>query len=98
MSSVTLMDILDARDRRAQRQQQLLAAYGCPLLSFTMNIPGPVKNSPLIRRGFYLGMERLQAALKGAGLSTLPGGVGRAHRLRVFVRYSRGSPNHQGSV
>ena len=71
MSSVTLMDILDARDRRAQRQQQLLAAYGCPLLSFTMNIPGPVKNSPLIRRGFYLGMERLQAALKGAGLSTL---------------------------
>ena len=71
MSSVTLMDILDARDRRAQRQQQLLAAYGCPLLSFTMNIPGPVKNSPLIRRGFAVGMARLQAALDEAGMVPL---------------------------
>lgn len=71
MDPVTLMDILDARDRRAARQQQFLAAYGCPLLSFTMNIPGPMKNSPLIRRAFAVGMERLQAALKGAGLTPL---------------------------
>ena len=71
MVPVTLMDILDARDRRVQRQQRLLTAYGCPLLSFTMNIPGPVKNSALIRRAFDVGMERLQAALKGADLTTL---------------------------
>ncbi len=71
MGSVSLMDILDARDRRAERQRQLLAAHGCPLLSFTMNIPGPVKNSPLIRRGFAVGMARLQAALDEAGMVPL---------------------------
>ncbi|MBQ7681382.1 MAG: citrate lyase holo-[Oscillibacter sp.] len=55
---VTLPEVLEARERRATRQQDLLSEYGMPLVSFTMNIAGPVKNSPRIRRGFLLG-ERL---------------------------------------
>ena len=55
---VTLPEVLEARENRAARQQDLLSEYGMPLVSFTMNIAGPVKNSARIRRGFLLG-ERL---------------------------------------
>lgn len=57
---VSLMEILDAREKRAQRQRQLLEQYRKPLLCFTMNIAGPVKTSPLILRGFDLGLELLE--------------------------------------
>lgn len=60
---VSLMEMLDARERRAQRQMQLLQQYGTPMICFTMNIAGPVKNSPLIRRGFCLGKRLLEQQL-----------------------------------
>lgn len=60
---VSLLDILDARDKRVQTQQRLLAQYGTPLLCFTMNIAGPVKVTPLIRRGFRAGLEALDRQL-----------------------------------
>lgn len=61
---VELTQMLAARDRRVERQGALLAAYGRPLVSFTMNIAGPVKNSPSIRRGFALGRELLLGQLR----------------------------------
>ena len=47
---VTLPEMLDVRERRAARQRELLGQYHAPLISFTMNIPGPVKDSPQIGR------------------------------------------------
>lgn len=61
----TLQEILDARERRAQKQKQLLAHYGKTLVCFTMNIAGPVKYSPLIAAGFHLGCRQLEAQLSG---------------------------------
>ena len=61
--AVELMEMLEARDRRARRQRELLERYRLPLVSFTMNIAGPVKNSPSIRRGFRLGRELLLGQL-----------------------------------
>ena len=52
--------MLLARDRRASRQAALLARYGCPVISFTMNIAGPVKDSPLIRYAFRSGLRQLE--------------------------------------
>ena len=49
---VTLMEMLEAREARARRQRELLDCLSCPVVSFTMNIPGPVKNGPVIRRAF----------------------------------------------
>ena len=68
MGEVTLMEMLEARDRRAEAQGRLLARYARPVLSFTMNIPGPVKDSPLIRRGFDAGLGELKNTLAGAGI------------------------------
>ena len=63
MQSVTLTQVLEERDNRAARQKDLLAAYSCPLISFTMNIAGPVKISPLIERAFAEGLSFLEQAL-----------------------------------
>lgn len=49
---ITLEQVLLARDRRVQRQQALHRQYGGTLLSFTMNIAGPVKDTPLVRLAF----------------------------------------------
>lgn len=60
---ISLMEMLDARERRASRQKQLLKLYGKPQVCFTMNIAGPVKNTPVIRRGFLLGRRLLEQQL-----------------------------------
>ena len=61
--NVTLEDILRARDTRANAQRRLLQAHRLPLVSFTMNIAGPVKSSPLIELAFDAGLAALYDAL-----------------------------------
>ncbi len=68
---VTLRDMLLARENRVSKQQELLSKFQKPLICFTMNIPGPVKNSPAIAGGFRLGLERLNAQLLGEGITIL---------------------------
>ena len=63
MQEVTLEQILQNREARAAAQQQLLSQYQKTLLSYSLNIPGPVKNSPLIRRTFQEGLAALQAQI-----------------------------------
>lgn len=69
--SVTLPEMLIARENRVRTQQTLLAQYRVPLVCFTMNIAGPIKNSPLIRRGFAAGCHDLEAALRREGMTVL---------------------------
>ena len=68
---VSLIEMLDAREQRVQRQRQLLEQYGKTLICFTMNIAGPVKNSSLIRRGFDMGREFLEQQLMVAKVKIL---------------------------
>ena len=60
---ITLEQVLLARDRRVQRQQALHRQYGGTLLSFTMNIAGPVKDTPLVRLAFRAGLAALDRDL-----------------------------------
>ena len=55
-----LQELLLAREERAAHQRALLEKYHATLISFTMNIPGPVKNSPLITKAFLLGVRLLR--------------------------------------
>lgn len=66
--TVSLKDMLDARERRAARQAALVQAYALPLISFCMNIAGPVKSNPLIRRGFHEGLRILKNQLRASRL------------------------------
>lgn len=67
----TLQEVLDNRETRASRQSDLLSRYGKTLICFTMNIPGPVKNSELIRAGFRLGCRMLEDLLVCAAIGVL---------------------------
>ncbi len=68
---VTLTEMLDAREARARRQMDLLRRYAAPVISFSMNIAGPVKDSPLLRRAFRAGLGQLDAGLRAWGLTVL---------------------------
>ena len=61
---VDIMQMLDARERRAHTQQQLLEQFNpCVLVSITLNIPGPVKNSEAITTVFASVISELDEAL-----------------------------------
>ncbi|EAX47367.1 Holo-ACP synthase., Triphosphoribosyl-dephospho-CoA synthase [Thermosinus carboxydivorans Nor1] len=47
---LVLSDILTAKEQRRSRQEALRAEYGTPIISITVNIPGPVKDRPEVRR------------------------------------------------
>ena len=68
---VELMQMLDAREARAAHQRELLELYQHPLVSFTMNIAGPVKDTPLIRRGFDAGREFLEEQFRSCHIPVL---------------------------
>ena len=57
---ITLTDILTAREERVAIQNALLAEYRVPVISFTMNMAGPVKVTALSHRAFLWGMEQLR--------------------------------------
>lgn len=62
---VDIMQMLDARERRAHTQQQLLEQFNpCVLVSITLNIPGPVKNSEAITTVFASVISELDEALQ----------------------------------
>ena len=62
----TLEQILAAREKRAQKQQELLQQHQKPLLCFTMNIPGPEKLNRDVSIGFSVGNWLLRNALSNA--------------------------------
>ncbi len=67
---VTLLEVLTAREARAARQRELTEEFRLPLISFTMNIAGPIKNSPVIRRAFHEGLHRVTDALAAGRVGT----------------------------
>ncbi len=64
---VTLEQILGAREERVKRQNALINIYGHPLISFTINLPGPFKNTPLSRKIFLEGQNEVIRCLKENG-------------------------------
>lgn len=59
-SAIMLPEILDAREHRAWIQQKLLKKEPASLLSFTLNIAGPIKVTPLTQWLYTLGNKLIQ--------------------------------------
>ena len=83
---VSLEQVLLARENRAGRQQRLLAQYGLPLVSFTMNMAGPVKDTPLSRFAFQAGVAALTKHLGGPVSCCLTEAVTGCEALLVYDR------------
>lgn len=64
---VALEEVLAAREARKARQDRLLATHGLPLLSMTLNMPGPRKRTPLSAFFFDRELARLTGLLEGLG-------------------------------
>jgi len=47
---ITLADVLAAKEDRYRRQQLFREKYGTPMISITINMPGAVKDAPILRR------------------------------------------------
>lgn len=60
---VTLAQMLDARDRRAEQQRRLVGEHGCTLISYTLNMPGQYKTYPLARKAFQTGRSLIESQL-----------------------------------
>ena len=66
-----LPDMLNARERRVWVQEKLLAEYSGVLVSFTLNIPGPVKVLPYVPETFDLALKEILQALSASGIPVL---------------------------
>ena len=62
---VSIVEVLNARDRRAARQRERLRSGGA-LVWLTMNIPGAVKITPPIGEAFEAGVSAIAAVFGGA--------------------------------
>lgn len=71
LQEVSLGDMLDAREARAVRQKELLSEFQSTLVSFSMNIAGPIKNSGLILKGYLKGLDLLSMQLENEGFRIL---------------------------
>ena len=54
-TEINLEQMLSRREARSLEQKNFLAKYNSPLISFSMNIPGPIKTNQAIRRAFDIG-------------------------------------------
>lgn len=63
MREVGIADMMAARERRVLTQQKLITAYHAPVISVTLNIPGPSKVFPGVAYAFEQGLRLIREAL-----------------------------------
>ena len=52
---VGIDEILNCREKRVVIQNEMIRKYRKPIISFTMNIPGPIKTNDEIKKAFDIG-------------------------------------------
>lgn len=63
-NNVTLEELLESRDERAALQSDLIDEYKCPLISFTVIMPGSDKQNAMSQKIFNEGLTALRKALE----------------------------------
>jgi holo-ACP synthase len=63
-----LYKILLSREKRAQKQKYLINEYKCSLISFTLNIPGPVKDGFIYKKIHGEGIKEILKRINDEGL------------------------------
>ncbi len=84
--AITLAEILDAREHRAWIQQELLLQKPASLLSFTLNIAGPVKVTPFTKWLYHLGCYLIQRGIQNSTYEYLISPKGQALRKKLLEK------------
>ena len=69
--AVVLTDMLDCRERRSCKQEEYRNKYHTTVISFCMNIPGPVKTNPDISKVFQSGVQDILSFLQSSDIKIL---------------------------
>lgn len=69
---VVLTDMLACRERRVNIQNEYIQRYHCPVISFCMNIPGPIKTNEQIKKAFLSGRKHFLLYYKKRTFRFLP--------------------------
>ena len=68
---VGIDEILLSREKRVAIQNEMIKKYRNPVISFTMNIPGPIKTNNEIKKAFYIGKKLILEKLKENNIEIL---------------------------
>ena len=68
---VGINEILDCREKRVAIQNDMIKKYNKPVISFTMNIPGPIKTNNEIKKAFDIGKNLILENLKENNIKVL---------------------------
>ena len=68
---VEIDEILDCREKRVAIQNKMIKKYNKPVISFTMNIPGPIKTNNEIKKAFDIGKNLILEKLKENNIEIL---------------------------
>ena len=68
---VGIEEVLMCRERRVDIQNGMIRKYNMPLISFTMNIPGPIKTNEQIKKAFNIGKNLILENLKENNIAIL---------------------------
>ena len=68
---VGIEEVLMCRERRVDIQNEMIKKYNMPLISFTMNIPGPIKTNQKIKKAFDIGKKLILEKLKENNIEIL---------------------------
>lgn len=97
-AEVQLGAMLAAREARMAAQHGLIKKHNLPVVSFTLNIPGPVKRFALADMLFDSGVDMINRALLSHGIAIADGITARRNRLRIHCRNRRRCIPRQGRV
>lgn len=70
-NKVSLEEVLESREERVDYQRKLLSSYKVPLISFMVNMPGPVKLCTMTLKLHKLGMRAILESLESHGKKVL---------------------------
>jgi holo-ACP synthase len=69
--AVSLKDMMDCRENRVKIQTKYLLHFQKPIISFCMNIPGPIKTTTEIQKAFDIGCKEIEKALQATKIKIL---------------------------
>ena len=68
---VGIDEVLLSREKRVTIQNEMINKYKLPIISFTMNIPGPIKTNDEIKKAFDIGKNLILEKLKENNIEIL---------------------------
>ena len=68
---VGINEVLNCREKRVAIQNEMIRKYKKPVISFTMNIPGPIKTNNEIKKAFDIGKVLILEKLKENNIEIL---------------------------